>query len=84
VKYLDAFFEARFNMARCRYLYAMQQEAAGRQQNLAQAKLSIHSVARLYPELGGPKWKGEFDALMKQIQTAAGEQAVGLQEFAAK
>jgi tetratricopeptide (TPR) repeat protein len=83
-KYRDAFFEARFNMARCRYLYAMQQEAAGRQQNLAQAKLSIHSVARLYPELGGPKWKGEFDALLKQIQTAAGEQAVGLQEFAAK
>ena len=83
-KYRDTFFEARFNMARCRYLIAMQQSEGSRKQDLAQAKQSIQSVARLYPEMGGPRWRGEFDALMKQIQTAAGEQVVGLREFAVK
>jgi tetratricopeptide (TPR) repeat protein len=80
-KYRDAFFEARFHMARCRYWIAMQQEGDGRKEDLAQAKQSIQSVARLYPEFDGGRWKAEFDALLKQIQTAGGEQAVGLREF---
>ena len=68
-------------MANCRYSIAMQSQAEKRKENLSQAKLSIQSVARLYPELGGAKWQPKFDALMKQIQTAAGDQSVGLSEL---
>jgi hypothetical protein len=70
-------------MARCRYLIAMQQRDAAKTEDLAQAKQSIQSVARLYPNMGSPRWRAEFDGLMKQIQTAAGEQAIGLREFTA-
>jgi hypothetical protein len=82
-KFRDTFFEARVNIARCRYLAALQLEGVGRKNSLAQAKQNIQSVALLYPEMGGERWKAEFDALLKQVQSAAGEKAVGLQEFAA-
>jgi hypothetical protein len=80
-KYRDAFFEARYYIARCRYLIGMKAEEAKRKEALSQAKLSIQSVARLYPELGGPKWRQMFDALMKEIQAAEGEKSVGLGEI---
>lgn len=81
-KFRDTFFEARVNIARCRYLAALQMEGEGRKLALGQAKQNIQSVARLYPEMGGERRKAEFDALLKQVQTATGEKAVGLQEFA--
>jgi hypothetical protein len=82
-KYRDTFYEARANIARCRYLAAMSQGGDARARDLAKAKQSIQSLAQLYPDLGGAKWRGEFDALLKQIQTAAGEPAAGLREFSA-
>lgn len=81
-KYWDNFFEARLNVARCRYLVAMKSKGPERQQNLAKAKQSIQSMLQLYPKLGGDPWKAEFDALMKDIQKAGDERAIGLQEFA--
>jgi hypothetical protein len=77
-KFRDTFFEARLNVAGCRYLAAVKSEGAAKQQNLAKAKQSILSMVQLYPELGGERWRGQFDALMKQIQAEAGEKAVGL------
>jgi tetratricopeptide (TPR) repeat protein len=82
-KHRDVFYEARVNIARCRYLAAIKRSGARRQQDLAKAKQSIQSVAQLYPDLGGDRWRGEFDTLLKQIQSAAGEQANGLREFSA-
>ncbi|HJQ81340.1 MAG TPA: hypothetical protein VJ828_15370 [Lacipirellulaceae bacterium] len=70
-KYRDTFFEARFNVAKCRYLAAMKQSGAARQRDLAKAKQSIQSFAQLYPEMGGERWRGEFQALLKQIEDAA-------------
>ncbi len=66
----DTFFEARFNISRCRYLAAMKQSGDVRRQELGKAKQTIQSVSQLYPDLGGEKWKGEFDTLLKQIQSA--------------
>jgi hypothetical protein len=40
-------------------------------------------MLQLYPTLGGDHWRGEFDALAKQIQVAAGQKPMGLQEFKA-
>jgi hypothetical protein len=69
-KYRDTFYEARLNVAKCRYLAAMKQSGAARQQDLAKAKQSIQSFAQLYPDMGGDRWRGEFQALLKQIDAA--------------
>ena len=53
----------------------MKLEGNARQQDLVKARQSIQSVMQLYPDLGGEKWKAEFDELMKQIQTAESENA---------
>jgi tetratricopeptide (TPR) repeat protein len=82
-QYRDMFFEARLAAARCRYLAGVRRSGARRAQDLATAKESILSVLRLYPDLGGPTWRDRFDGLVKQIQSAAGEEPVGLREFAA-
>jgi tetratricopeptide (TPR) repeat protein len=80
-KYRDAFFEARINIARCRYQAAIKQDGAARKRDLAKAKQGIHSLAQLYPNLGGEKWRSQFDIILKEIQSAAGEQPSGLSEF---
>jgi hypothetical protein len=79
-KYRDTFFEARYNVSRCRYLAAMKSTGAVRQNGLAKAKQSIHSVLQLYPKMGGEHWRSEFDTLLKDIQKASGEEPVGLTE----
>jgi hypothetical protein len=72
-KYRDTFYEARLNVARCRYLAAMKTSGEKRQHDLAKAKQSIQSLAQLYPDLGGDRWRGEFEALLKQIEEAANQ-----------
>jgi hypothetical protein len=74
-KFNDTFFEARLNVSRCRYLAAMKQPGDARRQELGKAKQTLQSVAQLYPDLGGEKWKSEFEALLKQIQSAENETA---------
>lgn len=69
-KFRDSFYEARYNIARCRYMAALKQTGDARQNDLTKARQGIQSLAQLYPEQGGEKWKSEFDKLMKQIQTA--------------
>lgn len=83
IKYRDAFYEARINVARCRYLAAMKRNNDARLRDLAKAKQSIQSLAQLYPDLGGERWRSEFDELLKLIQTAAGQKPTGLREFSA-
>lgn len=80
-KFRDTFYESRANIARCRFMAALKQPGNERKANLAKAKQGIQSLAQLYPDLGGEKWRGEFDSLMKQIQAAAGEKPAGLGEF---
>jgi tetratricopeptide (TPR) repeat protein len=71
-KFRDAFFEARLNIARCRYQAAMKKEGDARRDDLSNAKQGIQSLARLYPDYGGERWKPQFDALMKDIQREEG------------
>jgi tetratricopeptide (TPR) repeat protein len=67
-KFRDSFYEARLNIARCRYLAAMKQTGDSRQQDLAKAKQGIVTLRQLYPDLGGDRWKPQFDKLLKDIQ----------------
>jgi tetratricopeptide (TPR) repeat protein len=81
--YRDAFFEARLEAARCRYLIGVKSSGAAKQQHLATAQQSIRSLVQLYPDVGGNNWRGKFESLLKQIQRAAGDKPVGLSKFAA-
>lgn len=73
-KFRDTFYEARLNISRCRYWAALKQTGAARQQDLAKAKQSIQSLAQLYPDLGGAKWKPSFDGLLQAIQREESKQ----------
>lgn len=82
-KFQDLFFEARLEAARCRYLIGTKTQGAEREKNFTTAKQSIRSMLQLYPELGGERWRDEYESLLKQIQKASGESPKGLAEFAA-
>ena len=64
----DSFFDARLNIARCRYKAAMKKEGEARREDLLNAKLGIQSLSRVYPDYGGERWKPQFEALNKDIQ----------------
>jgi hypothetical protein len=67
-KFRDSFYEARLNISKCRYLAAMKAEGEGRRKDLLKAKQSLQSFAQLYPDLGGERWKPQFEALRQSIE----------------
>ncbi|HEX5105661.1 MAG TPA: hypothetical protein VFV87_17700, partial [Pirellulaceae bacterium] len=78
-QFKDQFHEARFNLALCRYNYAVaQQDADKKKLNFQRAKTDIALIAGFYPDLGGEKWKAQYDALLKRIQSALQERPLGL------
>ena len=74
----DQFYEARYQVANSRYKFALGSQPPDKEKLLEQAAKDIQSTARLYPALGGPEMKSKFDALLKVIQAAQGQPAVGL------
>jgi len=74
-EYRDTFFEARYHVARCRFLMG---KATGSDKVIDQAVQDVLSTYAAYPELGGAKQQAKFNALLKQIQAAAGKPTVGL------
>jgi hypothetical protein len=66
-RFEDLFFEARFNVAKARYLVGTVLTGAERREQFEAAQTNIEQMQRLYPDLGGPKWKPAFDDLLKQI-----------------
>lgn len=74
-EFREQFFEARYRVALCRFLMG---KANQNERVLQQAVNDITQVAALYPELGGPERRGQFDLLLKEIQKALGRKADGL------
>ena len=74
----ELFYEARYQVANSRYKFALGNQSQDKSKLLEQAAKDIQSTARLYPALGGPEMSTKFDALLKLIQKALGQQAVGL------
>lgn len=74
-EFREQFFEARYRVALCRFLMG---KASQSERVLQQAINDITQVAALYPELGGPERRGQFDLLLKEIQKALGRKAEGL------
>ena len=77
-RHQELFHEARYNLALCRYKYAMSQPEQ-RAELLEQARRDIVIVYKLNPGLGGKVWYEQYDALMKKIQAALGEKKIGLE-----
>ncbi|MEQ8617381.1 MAG: hypothetical protein RIB44_12480 [Lacipirellulaceae bacterium] len=67
-QYESLFFQARFNIAKARYQVAKISPAGKQKAQLAAAKKNIVSMKNLYPQLGGPQWKGAFEELLRQIE----------------
>ena len=70
-KYQDAFFEARYHVARARLNAAQLATGSERAKQLEAARSNVESMQRLYPDLGGPKWQQAFEELLKQIEVAS-------------
>ena len=76
--YQDVFYEARYNLALCRYDYAWSKSGRQRTDLLEQAKRDIVIVHKLYPKMGGQAWFDQYDALLKKIQKDLGVKPAGL------
>ncbi|MBA4105101.1 MAG: hypothetical protein C0485_05030 [Pirellula sp.] len=66
-RFKELFYEARYNVAKSRFLAGKAAPADQRRAQLEAAKTNIEQMARLYPDLGGPNWKPLFDELLKQV-----------------
>ncbi|MDX1946314.1 MAG: hypothetical protein SFU86_13015 [Pirellulaceae bacterium] len=78
-EYKDQFHEARFNLALCRYNWALSEATpAEKTKTLQYAQRDISITAGLYSDLGGEKWRVQYDTLLKNVQKALGERPLGL------
>jgi hypothetical protein len=81
-QFREQFYDARYNLAICRYQFALtQQDSAKKKEQLSRAKSDIVVTAGLYPDLGGEEMKKKFDSLLRNIQKALGEPAEGLRSL---
>jgi hypothetical protein len=84
-RFKDQFNEARFNLALCRYNYALsQKDAAKKTEILKRASQDISVTIGLYGSSTDDKWRAQYDTLLRNVQKALGERPVGLQTLEQK
>ncbi len=66
-RFESLFFEARYNIAKSRYLAGKVSTGAARVEHFEAAKANIEQMAKLYPGLGGADWQPLFNDLLKQV-----------------
>jgi tetratricopeptide (TPR) repeat protein len=69
------FFEARYHVALSRFMLG---KVTNDKKMMEQASKDITQVAALYPDMGGPEQRKDFDLLMKEIQKGLGINPAGL------
>ena len=74
-QYKDTFFNARYHVALCRYLWG---KATNDQRLIQKAETDITRVHTLHPNMGGPDQYKKFDQLLKTIQKELKKQPAGL------
>jgi hypothetical protein len=75
----DIFFDARYNLAWCRFRQAQTAgDRAAKRRLLASAGSDILSVQRLHPDMGGAVWYDRYTELMRRIQRLADDPPIGL------
>jgi hypothetical protein len=81
-KYTDVYFDARYNLAKCRLKQAMKLKQLGKaelaKEALSRGAAEINIQYRQTPQMGGPEWSSKFDGILRNLQQAAGEPAKGL------
>ncbi|MGD0899519.1 MAG: hypothetical protein ABR915_16930, partial [Thermoguttaceae bacterium] len=71
VKYRDVFFEARYNLALCRFRHALAQaDLEGRRRELEAARQDILVLGQLHGDPGGKSWQDQYNELLRQIEQA--------------
>jgi hypothetical protein len=84
-RFKDQFNEARFNLALCRYNYALsQKDAAKKTELLKRATQDISVTIGLYGSSTDDKWRAQYDTLLRNIQKGLGERPTGLQALEKK
>jgi tetratricopeptide (TPR) repeat protein len=84
-RFTDQFNEARFNLALCRYNYALsQKDAKKKTELLKRATQDISVTIGLYGSSVEDKWRTQYDTLLKNVQKGLGERPVGLQALEKK
>ena len=77
-KYRSIYHQARYNLAQCHYELAMSKKATDdKRAALQRAERAIVVTARLDPDMGGDRWIGRYDALLKKIQRELGARRPG-------
>jgi hypothetical protein len=75
----EQFYEARYSLVYCRYHYGMgQKDSAKKLEMIKLAKRDLTSFASGHSEMGGDRWRPQFDALLKNIQRELKEPPLGL------
>ncbi|HBJ38617.1 MAG TPA: hypothetical protein DDZ51_28480 [Planctomycetaceae bacterium] len=69
------FFEARYHVALSRFMLG---KVINDKKMMEQSVRDITQVAALYPDMGGPEQRKDFDLLMKEIQKGLGINPTGL------
>ena len=78
-QFADVFHNARIQLAMSRMGYALaQKDVAEKNDLLKKAEQDIVLTYKLYPDLGGDKWRGAYDKSLKAIQAASAKPATGL------
>jgi hypothetical protein len=68
----NAFYEARYNQAKCYVELAKKKSGVERTETLGKAERDILFTFRLRPQLGGPEWHKKFDTLLRSVQQLQG------------
>lgn len=74
----ELFHQTRYELAACRYQYALTKQGKERTETLKQAEQDIVMTAKLYPELGGNLQRDRYDGLLKEIRKQLGQPVRGL------
>ena len=73
------FFEARYNLALCRFRQAqVAGDRAIRRKLLSSANGDILSLQQLHPDMGGSVWYDKYNELLRRIQRLGDDPPVGL------
>ena len=73
-QFRETFFEARYQLAACQVGIAESKQGSEKGVQLAAAERTLATTMKLYPNLGGARWKEKYDAMLKQIQSASAKQ----------
>jgi hypothetical protein len=78
-RFREVFYEARYNLALCRFRQAQTAAKRPERSRLAEAaKNDILATRRVAPDMGGPVWYDRYNELFQRIQRLADQPAVGL------